>query len=178
MLINRETDSHRKRRYPIRNEISQIVADKNIPKERFDEFSKTAYKNVYGKFFYTFAEHSNLYGRDAEYFRINSVNECEFFWKQLRDDLEKKNIAVWNSDWLAYCREIKNAIPEADDKKLFLILREGWVYEGYADEIIDVLAETSILLNDFYIVPKKFDWFIGHSDDGECAYIYFNKKYF
>ena len=172
-----ETPSHRRKRYPIRDEIEQIIKDKHIDRSRFGEFSKAAYKNVFGRFFYTFAKHGSEQKYDSEYFRINSSDDSEFFWNHLRENLGREHIASFGSDWFAYCNEIKEALPVSANKKAYLILREGWVYEGYPEEIMKTLAETSILLTDFYIVSKKYDWFIGHSDDGECAYIYYRKGF-
>ncbi len=175
MVYSTETPSHRRKRYPIRDEIEQILKDKHIDRSRFGEFSKSAYKNIFGCFFYAYAKHDINSKYDAEYFRIHSSDDSEFFWKHLKEGLRQEHIASFGSDWDAYCNEIKAAVPVPANEKVFLILREGWVYEGYPEDIIKVLAETSILLTDLYIVSKKYDWFIGHSDDGECAYIYYRK---
>ena len=173
MLVCEETLSHKRRRYLIRNEISEIVRQKHIPPERFGEFSKISYKRVFARFYYSFAEHDKNTKYDSEYLRIHSV-DCynSFFGKKLRSGLEKELIARWDRDWVTYCNEMKNGIPENGGRKLFFILNEGWIYDGYAGDIINILAETSILLKDSYIVSKKFDWFIGLSDDGECAVLY------
>ena len=53
-----------------------------------------------------------------------------------------------------------------------MILSQGWVYEGYIKEILDVLGETDGLLEDFYIVSPEFDWMIAYCDDGESAALY------
>ena len=47
------------------------------------------------------------------------------------------------------------------DQKLFLILSDGWVYEGYVDEIFKVLNKIDSHI-EFFILSKKFDWFIVH----------------
>ena len=52
----------------------------------------------------------------------------------------------------------------------YLILSQGWVYEGYIPEIIAVLKETDGWLDDFYVVSKKYEYVIVHTDDGECMY--------
>ena len=56
-------------------------------------------------------------------------------------------------------------------QKLFLILCEGWVYEGEIDEMFTVLNEVTFI-KDFYIVSSKFDWFIAVSDMEDTASIY------
>lgn len=72
-----------------------------------------------------------------------------------------------NSD--VYFDRVGELIPREDrDKKLFLILSQGWVYEGHAEEILLVLSELSCL-EDAYILSAKYKWVICHCDDGECA---------
>ena len=56
-------------------------------------------------------------------------------------------------------------------KKLFLILSEGWVYEGHIDEMFNVLRNITYI-TDFYIVSNKFDWFIAVNDMEDYAAIY------
>jgi len=34
-------------------------------------------------------------------------------------------------------------------RKVFLMLSDGWVYEGYIDEILEVLNEVDGLIEDF-----------------------------
>ena len=58
------------------------------------------------------------------------------------------------------------------DTKLYMILSQGWVYEGYLKEILDVLGETDVLLEDFYIVSPVFDWMVAYCEDGESAALY------
>ena len=65
---------------------------------------------------------------------------------------------------------IKNVVPDKN-LKLFLITDEGWVYEGYADEIFQIMNNTSCNY-DFYIVSSKFDWFIAVSDIEDNATMY------
>ncbi len=67
-------------------------------------------------------------------------------------------------------KTIKEAIPQ-NVQKLFLILCEGWVYEGEIDEMFTVLNEVTFI-KDFYIVSSKFDWFIAESDMEDTASIY------
>ena len=47
------------------------------------------------------------------------------------------------------------------------------MYEGRPDEIIAVLNETTALLQDFYIVSRKFDWFVCYSSDADAAVLYY-----
>lgn len=68
--------------------------------------------------------------------------------------------------------QIRVLIEEKEDAKLYMILSQGWVYEGYLREILDVLVETDGLLDDFYLVSREFDWMIAYCDDGESAALY------
>ena len=67
-------------------------------------------------------------------------------------------------------KTIKEAIPK-NGQKLFLILCEGWVYEGEINEMFTVLNEVTFI-KDFYIVSSKFDWFIAVSDMEDTASIF------
>ncbi len=68
--------------------------------------------------------------------------------------------------------ELKEQLPYDWEKKVYLILSDGWVYEGYIDTIIDVLGEADGLLEDFYVVTPQFDKFAAYSDDGGCLVFY------
>ena len=60
-------------------------------------------------------------------------------------------------------------------KQLYLILDDGWVYEGYIDEIIAVLGEITGNIEDFYIVSLQFDQMAAYCGDGDCMVIYKDK---
>ena len=66
---------------------------------------------------------------------------------------------------------IKKDIQDSS-QKLFVILGEGWVYEGYRDELFEILKELTYI-NDFYIISSKFQWFIAVSYIEDNATIYF-----
>ncbi len=73
-------------------------------------------------------------------------------------------------NWHEYMSTIKSAIPD-NETKLFLILYDGWVYEGEINEMFSVLNEM-YYLGDFYIVSSKFNWFISVSHIEENAVMY------
>lgn len=75
--------------------------------------------------------------------------------------------------WTDFLRKVQSMMPQTTDEKFYMIVSQGWVYEGYIDEIIRVLNETDGLLEDFYIVSKKFDWNITYCNDGGCAIMYY-----
>ena len=68
--------------------------------------------------------------------------------------------------------KIKERLSYDWNKKVYLILSDGWVYEGYIDTITDVLNEVDGLLEDFYIVTPQFDKLAAYTDDGQCLCIY------
>ena len=68
--------------------------------------------------------------------------------------------------------KIKEQLSYDWNKKIYLILSDGWVYEGYIDTITDVLNEVDGLLEDFYIITPQFDKFAAYTDDGQCLCIY------
>ena len=74
--------------------------------------------------------------------------------------------------WECMLGKIKECLSYDWKKKVYLILSQGWVYEGYIDSIIDVLGEADGFLEDFYIVPPQFDRFAGYCDDGGCLVFY------
>ena len=79
----------------------------------------------------------------------------------------------WN--WAEYLKAIKSACVLNANQKLFLILSEGWVYEGYVDEIFKVLNKIESHI-EFFILSKKFDWFIVHDYIDDCAFMYYKKE--
>lgn len=89
-----------------------------------------------------------------------------------RESLQKGDNIYVDGDWKRFLHRIGELIEEKEDTKLYMILSQGWVYEGYIKEILDVLGETDGLLEDFYIVSPELDWMIAYCDDGESAALY------
>ncbi len=149
-------------RYWIRDEIEEIIKEKNIDRLRFCECSKFTYYDIIKKFHFTFVDYEK-----------QSKISLSYCWLHLRKDLKVINtIYEQNYDWIAFLKKIQSLMPTSKDNKLYMILSEEWVYEGFADEIFNVLAETDSLLEDFYIVSKKFDWFTVYSSDACSAVLY------
>lgn len=150
-------------RYWIRDEIEEIIKEERIDRSRFHEASKHAYECIIRKFYYAFF----AYEENEEYKGF----DLSYAWLNLHKRLHKTEIIRWYDDWTEYLNSIVSLIPEHQrDAEYYLILEEGWVYEGCLSEIVAVLLETDGLLKDFYVVSKKFDWMIVHCDDGECMY--------
>ena len=145
-------------RYRSRIEIEKIIKEHCIDRNRFYECSKNKYQKVINNFYYSFADH-------AEYPDIH----LNYLWLHFRKNLKKVFFQYDNDDLLD---NIKQYFIYRKTPKLFLILSDGWVYEGYTDEVITVLSEAYGLIEDFYIITPKFDAFVVYCSDGDCAEIY------
>ncbi len=148
-------------KYWIRDEIEEIIKEEHIDRKRFGEFSKFKYEEVVRHFYYTYMDYE-------KYPKI----ELEYCWLHFRNSLNKGNNIFVEGDWKRFLHQLADLIEENDERKLYMILSQGWVYEGYAKEIFDVLGETDGLLEDFYIVSPEFDWMIAYCDDEESAALY------
>ena len=154
----KELRKNQPERYRSRIEIEQIIKERCVDRKRFYEYSKNKYQKVINKFYYSFANH-------AEYPNVH----LNYLWLHFRKNLKKVFFQYDNDDLLD---NIKQYFIHREIQKLFLILSDGWVYEGYTDEVITVLSETDSLIEDFYIVTPKFDSFAVYCSDGDCAKIY------
>jgi len=148
-------------KYWIRDEIEEIIKEENIDRKRFGEYSKFKYEDAIKRFYYTYMDYE-------KYPKI----ELSYCWLHFRDSLQKGNNICVDGDWKQFLHRVGEVIEGKEDTKLYMILSQGWVYEGYLKEILDVLGETDGLLEDFYIVSQDFDWMIAYCDDGECAALY------
>lgn len=149
----------------LRNDIEKIIKEENLDRSRFYEFSKSKYEDIIKKFYYAFSDH-NRYTPAILCLERKSLH--------IRENI--KNYAIAGAyaakNWEEYVKILKSALPSKTDEKLFLIFA-GWVYEGYADEMLRVLSETDVWIQDFFIVSPKFDWFIAHDNIDFCAFMYY-----
>lgn len=148
-----------------RDEIEKIIKEENIDRNRFAEFSKFQYDSIIKKFYYAFSDYSHFASTQVtlthKRLHIRNSIECSFI------------AGIYSAgNWTEYLKAIKAAVPLNPDEKLFLILSEGWVYEGYIDEIFKVLNKTDVWNEDFFIISKKYDWFIVHDWIDWCAFMY------
>lgn len=157
----REALKYKPVKYWIRTEIEEIIKEKSIDRNSFYEYSKTKYQKVINKFYYTFVDYE-------KYQKIN----LSYCWLHFREELNKIDLISDNIGWKCMLAKIKKLLSYDWNKKIYLILSEGWVYEGYIDSIIDVLNEVDGLLEDFYIVTPQFDKFAAYCDDGGCLVFY------
>lgn len=148
-------------KYWIRDEIEEIVKEEYIDRKRFGEYSKFKYENVIKRFYYTYMDYE-------KYPKI----ELSYCWLHFRDSLQKEENIYVDGEWKPFLHRVGELVEEKDDTKVYMILSQGWVYEGYMKEVLDVLAETDGLLEDFYIISSEFEWMIAYCDDGESAALY------
>ncbi len=148
-------------KYWIRNEIEEIIKEKSIDRKLFYEYSKTKYKKVINGFYYAFA--------DYEKYPKVELNYC---WLHFRQELKEIDCVSETIGWNCMLAKIKERLLYDWNKKIYLILSDGWVYEGYIDIITDVLSEVDGWLDDFYIVTPQYDKLAAYSDDGQCLVFY------
>lgn len=148
-------------KYWIRDEIEEIIKEENINRKRLGEYSKFKYEDVIKRFYYTYMDYE-------KYPQI----ELAYSWLHFRDSLQKEDNIYVDGDWKQFLHRVGALGEGKEDTKLYMILSQGWVYEGYLKEILDVLGETDSLLEDFYIVSPVFDWMIAYCEDGESAALY------
>lgn len=147
-------------RYLSRSIIEETVKEKCIDRQRFHEYSKDDYMMVINRFFYAFVEHDN----DTEV----DLNYC---WLHFRKELKVIATIKESIGWDNMLNAIKEKLAFDRSKKLYLILGDGWVYEGFIDEITAVLYEVDGLIDEFYIVSPQFDKLASYCDDGQCMVI-------
>lgn len=159
-----EKARHKPHRCYVRDEIEEIIKEKNIDRTRFHEFSKFRYQDIIRKFYYNFADYKNF---------TPSRIHLDFTYMHLRDNLETNCIDCFfrTYDWIEYMETVRAEISHITEK-MYLIVAQGWVYEGYVNEIFDVLIETDWGVTDCYIVSSKFDWFIAISDIEDNVMMY------
>ena len=151
-------------RYWIRDEFEEIIKEENIDRKRFYEASKNNYQSIINKFYYSFFDYEDK--------RKPDFTDLGYLWLNFRQELKQSPLIRWGNDYDEYIGSIASLIPDGYLKDMhYLILSQGWVYEGYIPEIIAVLRETDGWLDDFYVVSKKYDYVIVHTDDGECMYL-------
>ena len=148
-------------KYWIRTEIEEIIKEISVDRERFYEYSKTDYQKIINRFYYAFADYK-------KYPEI----ELSYCWLHFRQELKEIDCVSETIGWKSMLAKIKERLSYDWNKKIYLILSDGWVYEGYIDAITDVLNEVDGLLDDFYIVTPQFDKFAAYTDDGQCLCIY------
>lgn len=149
----------------LRSEIEKIIKEEKVDRSRFCEFSKFQYENILKKFYYAFSDYTHFTPATL------SLNRKRL---HIRGNLKSFSLTgVYAAkSWTEYLKILKSALPLKKNEKLFLILSTGWVYEGYANEIVQVLSKVDIWIQDFFIVSPKFDWFIAHDFIDLCAFIY------
>lgn len=150
----------------LRDTIEECIKEENINRKRFYEYSKFKYDSIIKKFYYTFCDYQNFTPSEI-LLKHNRMH--------LRDNLKIYSIAgfLQSENWIDYISKIKLKINTT--QKLYFILDSGWLYEGYQEEIFAILYKIGWDLGDFFILSKKFDWFIVHDNLNDSAIMYENK---
>lgn len=153
----------------IRDEIEEIIKEKNIDRNSLHEVSKFSYEKILRKFYYTFFEYDK---------NIRNTKKIDLSYACLnfRKDLKMSEVfrACYDDNDIDV---IKNLVPDYSDEKIcFVIVAEGWVYEGELSEILKVFPSEIGIMTDYYIISKKFDWVVVNCEDGECVYRLNNKN--
>ena len=149
-------------RYWSREKIEQIIKDENIDRLLFHEVSKLRYESVRNRFI-------------SAYFRYDHRGSVclPASLSDVRDDIELVD-SIFNRkiSWNEFLARVQSITPCDEHEMLYLILDDGWVYEGRTDVIFKVLAQTDGCVEDFYIISKKFKWTVVYCEDGDCAHLY------
>ena len=148
-------------KYWIRDKIEEIVKEKHVDRTRFAEYSKIRYEEIIRRFYYTYVDYEK-----------RPKLELAYCWLYFRNSLYHGDNLYMGGAWDLFLRQMEQWIEDAENKKLYMILSQGWVYEGYCKEILHVLAEMDGFLEDFYLVSQKFDWMIAYCEDGGSAALY------
>ena len=159
------TGDNGKKRNIFREEIEKIIKEEHIERNRFHEFSKLKYDEVIQKFYYSFCDYKQFFTTTV------TLSYRRLHFRSTLDHYAVAGLWSVNWDWEEYLSAIKSSMPSNDGQKLFLLLEEGWVYEGYADEMFRILKKIDYHMN-FFIISNQFDWFINHDYIEEGAEMY------
>ena len=159
-----------KKRTIHRDMIEEAIKTANIDRSRFHEFSKFKYDEIIRKFYYMFSDHIRYYSNTI------SLTTKSLHFKDNLDNYVIASFYLEQSSWTDYLNFIKNGLPLNGDEKMYFIVSEGWVYEGYKEEMFQALSRTVVRIADFFIVSSKFDWFVAHDYIDECASLYQKRK--
>ncbi|MBR5370776.1 MAG: hypothetical protein IK130_01030 [Oscillospiraceae bacterium] len=152
-----------KRKLYLRDEIEQAVKTLGIDRTRFYEYSKQRYESVLNRFY---EEVFTLPRRQLS--QITPWTKIRKIWQRV----DAVGFLQHDGDWSTYLKKVRALLPCPEDCKLYLITSEDFVYEGYPAEIFSVIDEAECMMDDFYILSPKFEWFLLYCDDGDCAVLY------
>ena len=119
-------------KYWIRTEIEEIVKEKSVDRKRFCEYSKTKYQKIINRFYYAFVDYK-------KYPKV----ELSYCWLHFRQELKEIDCVSETIGWEHMLAKLKERLSYDWNKKIYLILSDGWVYEGYIDNVIDEIGRAS-----------------------------------
>lgn len=148
----------------LRDEIEQIIKDLKIDRKKFFEVSIHTYKQITKRIESAFVDKSKQWDSDIHWANMGHY----------RPNL--KCIATEYNNWSSWTATLSNVIPSPDNS-LYLLLEDTknyqpkyWLYEVYLREMILVLGESE-MLDDLYIVSKKYDWLISWNHHDIITYV-------
>ena len=153
----------------LRDEIEQIIGEQKIDRARFFEASKRSYGQIIMCIENAFVDKSKRWDNDIHWANTGSY----------RPNLKCVNAEL--KDWSSWMSNLPEIIPFPDDS-VYLLLEDTknyepkyWLYEVFLSELVLVLGESE-LLDDFYIVSKKYDWLISLNHHDIISYVGENLK--
>lgn len=151
-------------RYKSRNEIEELIKNNSIDRDGFSEYSKQQYEKVITRFYYAFIEHDD----DCP----DYMKPLNYLWLHVRKSLDLVYCDNRINGWEQSISAIKKYFAQKQNKKMFLLLSDGWVYKGFIDEILFVLRETGFNMDAFYIFSHEYDRLAVYSSDAGSIRIY------
>ena len=145
----------------IREEITGVIKECGIDRARFHELGKTEWQSVLKRAEEKFADRTKSRKNDLHWANIDGYSP----------KLEQTAVTPSDDSWTEHLPEI---LPHGES---FYVLMEGscfdpnclyykyWVYEGFAEEISQVILE-SYGFHEMYIISKKFDWIFSENHHG------------
>ena len=164
--MSKYNNEEKQLRYKVRNEAEQSIKDLHIDRANFHEAPKTEWESVIKRFYYTFIDYE-------KYPKIH----LNYLWLHFRPDLHYTRLqnGIHTDDWTEFVGKIDELIPKENRPNEYYYINDyGWVYEGKLPEIIQILSDCSMMIEDFYILPKRerFDYVVCYCGDGDTMVVY------
>lgn len=145
-----------------RVEIEEIIKENHIDRARFAEYSKTEYQAIINRFYYAFVNYNST-----------STVKVQGAWNNIRHSLSKADFISEDIGWYEMLDTMRRSLAMRCDAKCFLLLEDGWLYEGYIEEVNNVLREIDGFIEAFYIFTYDFDFLYVYSSDAR-GYVLYN----
>lgn len=145
----------------IRSEIERVIKENHLERSRCFECSKITYHSIIKKTEQIFV----LHGGNIHWSNMGHGFNPKFPCKTL--DISEDRL------WVT---KLPRILPESE-KYVYVLFEDTknfqpkyWVYEMCIPELICIIGEVYVL-NDFYIVSKKFDWLISECHEDVVSFV-------